>query len=325
MSARDRSLTPRRGRRIRNRRLVAALLMIATLATVATFGAELIKSPASSNSVSVMLGDKRLANLKLDVYVSDGVLNKDALKQKITQVLPAKIVESLGRSRVTYRVNREATSRQVAALGVDGGSVGAVATPVSSRIAAPVVRQRFRNNCETASLSSLMAGLGRPVRQAQLQDELARSGPADPIEGPDGRVWGDPDEGFVGRFDGGGAAGGFGVYPQPISQLARRNGVRLDDLSGAPVEKIYDRVLGGLPVLVWIGLSDGPYEEWRSQKGRLIRVNWGEHAVVLTGVSEADELRVMNPLNGTIERWDRATFETKWALLGRRALAARRR
>lgn len=303
--------------------MVAALAIVSTLAAVAALGVGLMASTANANSVTVMLGDKQLASLKLDAYVTDGTLNEDALKQKVTQVVPSKVVALPGRSRVTYRVNRSATSKLVATVGIDGGSVEAVAKPVSSRIAAPVVKQRYRNNCETAALSSLLAALGQPVRQARLQREVARSGPVDPIEGSDGRVWGDPDDGFVGRVDGGGVAGGFGVYPRPIAQLARRNGVQLEELTNKPVAKIYDRVRRGLPAMIWIGLSDGPYGEWRSPKGKPIRVNWGEHTVVLTGVSEAGELRVMNPLEGTVERWDRDTFEARWALLGRRALGAK--
>jgi hypothetical protein len=33
-------------------------------------------------------------------------------------------------------------------------------------------------------------------------------------------------------------------------------------------------------------------------------------------------LRVMNPLQGTLESWTRARFEAAWNLLGRRALGA---
>lgn len=74
--------------------------------------------------------------------------------------------------------------------------------------------------------------------------------------------------------------------------------------------------------MVWIGLSDGPYGIWRSPGGKPIRVNFGEHTVVLNGMTRNGDLRVINPLRGTAEVWTRARFESAWALLGRRALGA---
>ena len=74
--------------------------------------------------------------------------------------------------------------------------------------------------------------------------------------------------------------------------------------------------------MVWVGLSAGPYGEWTSPRGRRIRVNFGEHTVVLHGIREDGSLLVSNPLEQTREVWDRGKFERMWELLGRRALAA---
>ena len=72
--------------------------------------------------------------------------------------------------------------------------------------------------------------------------------------------------------------------------------------------------------MAWVGLSDGPYGEWRSPRGRNVRVNFGEHTVVLTGMRGDGRIRVVNPLEGTRELWTRQRFETMWARLGNRAL-----
>ena len=63
--------------------------------------------------------------------------------------------------------------------------------------------------------------------------------------------------------------------------LAARYGVRLIDLTGRPLEEIVARVRGGTAVMVWIGLSDGPYGRWTSPSGRPVEVNFGEHTLVL--------------------------------------------
>jgi len=53
----------------------------------------------------------------------------------------------------------------------------------------------------------------------------------------------------------------------------------------------------------------------------VIRVNYGEHAVVLTGIS-GNLLRINDPLSGTVLEWTKVEFEGRWSALGRRALAA---
>lgn len=185
----------------------------------------------------------------------------------------------------------------------------------------PIVRQRLRNNCETAALSMLLAAAGKPVGQLVLQRALPKSGPLDPIVAADGTwTWGDPDLGFVGRGPGGGTAGGFGVYQGPIRRLAASYGVRLDDVSRKPLQTILERLRRGRPVMTWVALSEGPYTRWTTPAGKRIGVNFGEHTVVLTGV-RGDVVRVNDPLEGVKTEWPLAVFVKKWELLGRRALA----
>ncbi len=223
--------------------------------------------------------------------------------------------------------------------GSAGDSAPRAATPVRSSAAAPgataiaekrhgrtfpapVVAQRLHNNCESAALEVLLATHGTRVNQLRLQAALPRSGPLDPQgTGPD-RVWGDPDRGFVGRADGGGTAGGFGVYPGPVAAVAARYEVPLRNLTARAPSRVYRALAQGHAVMVWVGLGAGPYGTWRAPSGRRIRVNFNEHTVVLTGIGKGGVLSVVNVLHGTRERWSRARFELMWRRLGRRALEA---
>jgi uncharacterized protein YvpB len=240
---------------------------------------------------------------------------------RVRLFVPTRVRTQTGRVLTVFATDRQATAVRVVRLGLAGGSVAIAGRPVEAHVRAPVIAQALHNNCETAALSILLATTGLRRSQLQLQSRVARSGPLDP-ESVDGRrVWGDPRLGFVGRADGGGAAGGFGVYEGPIAALARREGRPLVDLSGDPPTDLYDRLLAGHAVMVWIGLSDGPYDTWYSPAGRRVVVNFGEHAMVLAGRYEGGDLEVVNPLYGTRERWSRGRFEAAWALLGHRALS----
>lgn len=236
--------------------------------------------------------------------------------------VPSRLRERRGLGRVTLETDREALAAAVDdVLAAGGGTVRVPARAIAAESRLPIVQQALRNNCETAALSMLLAGKGVRIDQLELQEQLPSSGPADPEPSPltEASTWGDPDEGFVGRADGGGTSGGYGIYQGPIAALAERHGVELDDLSEKPPAAIYNRLLEGRPVMVWVGLSDGPYQTWRTPDGGEVTGNFGEHTVVLTGI-QGDDISVNDPLVGERTTWTRAYFEELWARLGRRAL-----
>lgn len=255
----------------------------------------------------------------LVVRVGNRVVLSKPAGQATLRHPPSTVVVRRGSARITYRVESRPDGSLVRPAVKSTTALDAHA--VASEIAAPAVAQRLRNNCESAALQVLLATVGVDADQLRLQNELPRSGSVDPRGAGDQRVWGDPEQGFVGRPDGGGVAGGFGVYQRPVRAVAARHGVALKDLSGSTPAVIYRQLLAGHAVMVWVGLGDGPFTQWRSPQGRLVEVNLNEHAVVLTGV-RAGRISVVNVLQGTRERWTRGEFELMWARLGRRALAA---
>lgn len=320
-----------RRRAVRRRRIFVIAIVCAALVGIPATLAAMSTPPADE-----ALGGKegrlifRDAGTTLDVVdlerYSDGRGGLDAprLRQAVRAAIPRRRDVQERRARLTYTLDRRGAVRDALRVGPDGGVVQVARREVSSVIAAPVVAQDLRNNCESAALEILLATTEVRADQLRLQSQLPRSGQLDPRETSAGRVWGDPEVGYVGRPDGGGTAGGFGVYQGPVRRVARSYGRRLDDLSGSSAAQVYARLRAGRAVLAWIGLSDGPYGTWSSPSGRPVRVNFGEHTVVLVGITSRGELRVVNPLEGSRETWSAAKFEAMWRLLGRRALAVAR-
>jgi len=250
-----------------------------------------------------------------------GLLHLDRLTTWLSRRLPVESVEQHGQAHIVYRYDAAATAEVVLDRARQGGgSAAAVRDAVGAVITAPVLRQVLRNDCEATALSVLLASSGKRVEQLALQGRLARSGPLDPKGSGPTKVWGDPELGFVGRADGRGTEGGFGVYEQPVAALAAREGRPLTNLTGRSVAEIYAHLLHGHAVMAWVALSNGPYATWRSPSGRSVQVNYGEHTVTLVGAGPG-ELRVVNPLSGQLERWPRSRFESAWKRMGRRALA----
>ncbi len=326
MSKRRRPTFSRRRRPAWPARIFVVLALVTlAVATWMVLGAALSDSSTEekaqpSRSVVLLDGQRRLG--RVDVPAETSAAARARVVRRVAALVPSRAIRRHGRARIEYRYDRAASARRVLDAAVAGVSTALVFRhPVSATIAADVVAQEQRNTCESAALSILLSSIGKSVPQGRLQEMLPKSGPLDPSgDGPD-RVWGDPDRGFVGRPDGGGQAGGFGVYPGPIARVAQRVGVRLADLTGAEPRDVYERLLGGRAVMVWIGLSDGPYGEWSTPSGKRIRVNFGEHTVVLRGIRSDGRLEVVNPLDGTEEIWTASQFELLWNRLDRRALS----
>ncbi len=240
----------------------------------------------------------------------------------LARSVPATVTLTEGRARIRASTQRGALTRDLAsAVAAGGGDIKVPWTPFAATIGIPVIKQALQDDCEATALSMLLRFTGKRVDQLTLQRQVAHSRPLDPEVGPDGEVWGDPSVGFVGRADGGGPGGGFGVYQGPIAALARKHGLDPRDFTGKSPKAIYASLLAGKPVLAWVGLSEGPYATWHSRSGALVSVNYGEHAVLLTGV-DAESVTVNDPLSGERLTWPKSEFEAMWELLGRRALAA---
>jgi len=297
--------------------LVLLVLAVAVWSPIlhASSGAQQRSHAASVTPAAQRITD---AGRSLSLALPGAAANRHrALVQLLEERLPARRVLASGAAKITLQLDVSATARAIEAAG--GAAVAVVRRPAKTVIAAPVIAQQLRDNCEATALSILLATTGLRVSQLQLQGAMARSGPLDPGERAGKRVWGDPDRGFVGRANGGGVAGGFGVYPGPVAALAAREGRSLRNITGTSAASVYSRLLSGHAVMVWVALSAGPFGTWVSPQGKSIRVNYGEHTVTLVGI-DGDQLRVDDPLTGRLEYWSRSTFETMWRALGRRAL-----
>ena len=284
------------------------------LALAAAVGARLASDPGPPARVELRLGERPVA--VVPILDSAG---KRLPAAAIERGLPRSLRVTRAGVRIRYAVDRGAVAAALATT--TAAQLVPPARAVEVSIDTPVVAQTLRNNCETAALEALLATTDLRVDQMTLQRRLRRSGPPDPATSASGPIWGDPDQGYVGRADGTGVAGGFGVYPRPVAELAARYGRRLMPMTGASPEAVYAHLRAGHAVEAWVGLDDGPYRSWRTPSGRPVRVNLNEHTVVVSGIRPDGALDIVNVLAGTREVWPRSQFERGFRLLGGRALA----
>jgi uncharacterized protein YvpB len=319
MSATARRRIAARRRAVLRRRSLAlgALAVLAAVATLLLLRIGSSPSPGGRPGfVTLSFGGRVLARR------AAADLRKPNAVSAFLGAVPAGRTVRRGPTVIELHTERAALSRELAlAVRRGAGRVVVPERPAAARTRVPLVRQALRDNCETASLSMILAFSGKAVGQIALQNEVAHSEPLDPTVAADGsEVWGDPSRGFVGRADGGGPAGGYGVYQRPIQALAGRHGVDLRDLTGAGPQAVYRALLSGHPVLAWVALSNGPFATWQTPAGRTVRANYGEHAIVLTGVGPRT-VSLNDPLSGRRLSWAKLDFERMWTALGNRALS----
>ena len=194
--------------------------------------------------------------------------------------------------------------------------------PVTQTLDIPIYRQQHALTCEAAALRMALGALGVDVPEAAVLERLARDPTPRRVRTDGTVVWGDPDNGFVGAFDGVFARDGYGVYDGPIADVAQSFGLAgTTHMQGADPNDLYSAVRGRLPVLVWVpyGLTVKGRGQWLTPDGKDIRYVLTEHCVVLAGVTDSGVLYA-DPLQPTLVPATFDAFETAFAEIDRRAV-----
>jgi len=187
-------------------------------------------------------------------------------------------------------------------------------------LAVPYHHQQHSLSCEVASLLMALDYRGVKVTENELIQQLPI---ADPGPRRPDNTWGDPNLGFVGNIDGTMPNTGYGVYDQPIYDLAVKYRPAKIITNGTLTDLITE-LTNHNPIIVW-GVVVGRSKDisWKTPEGKTITAQLDEHARLLigfTGQSDRPELMILlDPLYGEI-RLKVADFLKNWELLEKRAV-----
>lgn len=187
------------------------------------------------------------------------------------------------------------------------------------RLAVPYHRQEYALSCEIASLLMALKYRGVDVTENQLIQQLPISDAGS--RKPD-NIWGDPNLGFVGNINGTMPNTGYGVYEQPIYDLA----LKYRDskiINNATINDLIHELINGNPVVVWGVVGRGKSIFWKTPEGKVINAKMDEHARTLigyTGNSDNPKLIILlDPVYGEI-RMKVKDFLANWVILDKRAV-----
>jgi uncharacterized protein YvpB len=217
----------------------------------------------------------------------------------------------------------------VAAVAASAGvSVGAV--PVSAAgnlITAPVLRQEHSLSCEVAALRIALAAKGIEISEDRIIAAIGADQRAPVLNHGSVVQWGDPYQTFVGNVNGSEPGfSGYGVYGPPIAFAAGQAGASASALEGVDPQTLYQQVMNGNPVVVWVvnHLGTTTLRTWTAWDGRTVPYSVGEHAMTLLGVNFDDStVTLADPGNGTQFSTSMPRFENSFASFGRMAVVVR--
>ncbi len=186
----------------------------------------------------------------------------------------------------------------------------------------PLYRQEHALTCEAAALRMALGSLGVEVTEGDILDRLARDPTPRQVQSDGSIVWGDPDVGFVGAFDGTFAVDGYGVYDGPICDVAQSFGFSgSTHQRGTDPSSVYWAVRQGAPTLVWVpyALSVRGRGAWFTPDGRTVEYVVTEHCVVVADVTDTGVVYA-DPWEAVLKTADFATFEAAFGEIDNRAV-----
>lgn len=126
---------------------------------------------------------------------------------------------------------------------------------------------------------------------------------------------GNPFEVFVGHPSKGLSSGSYGCFAQPITVALQSCGVPASNISGCPIDTVFNYVANGKPVIVWCKKNAGDltegvtwlYEDGSGSYTELV----GEHCAVLIGY-DGEYVYLNDPSAGQNVKQPKAKFISNW-------------
>lgn len=167
-----------------------------------------------------------------------------------------------------------------------------------------------------------LGALGPELTEQEILDRLARDPTLRQTLADGTVVWGDPDIGFVGAFDGVFARDGYGVYDGPIADVAVSLGLGgTSHAQNVKPQDVYAAVGADVPVLVWVpyAMTVRGRGQWLTPDGKPVPYVLTEHCVVVAGLNDSG-ITYADPFDARFKTSDYATFEAAFAEIENRAV-----
>lgn len=194
------------------------------------------------------------------------------------------------------------------------------------RLDAPLISQKpeLYNGCEITSIAMLLSYKQIKVDKMILAKEMKKD-TTELKKDEEGiiKVWGNPQNGFVGDVTG---LNGIGYSIDPIALEPLINEY-FDkgalNLTGNNTKDLKKSLKLGNPIVVWVTADltrPKEFQQWKDESGEIVEANFNIHAILLTGYDK-EYFYYNDPLASEKDRRIRKkTFEAIWKDMGSKAI-----
>jgi uncharacterized protein YvpB len=149
--------------------------------------------------------------------------------------------------------------------------------------------QKYPLSCEAAAASVALQFLGLAVTEDQILAKLPYDKTPKSRDAQGGVVWGDPEKGFVGDYNGSYLKTGYGIYAAPLAGALTGMGITATAGRNLKIESLYQAVAAGQTVVVWVPtrFEHVQVQTWTTPEGKPVKWIEHEHAMVFRGYNRA--------------------------------------
>lgn len=197
------------------------------------------------------------------------------------------------------------------------------AVPARKLIDVREYTQKYPLSCEAAASSVALQYLGLDIAEDQVLALMPIDKTPKSLDASGNTVWGDPEKGFVGDYNGVYLKTGYGIYAVPLAKSMTGLGVNAQAGSHHTLQQLYQAISDNHPVVVWVPtrFEHVAVKTWKTPSGTMVKWIEHEHAMVFRGYDQEQGLvYLMDVHEGKYQTRTVKEFARAWAYLDNQAI-----
>lgn len=185
-------------------------------------------------------------------------------------------------------------------------------------------KQRYSLSCEIAAATVVSQFLGFNITEEKLLANIPYEKTPLTKDKKGNIVWGNPNKGFVGNYNGVFLKDGYGIYADPLAKTLQKMKIKAQAYQGYTLEKLYKQIDKNHPSIVWIPSNFNRHittQYWKTPEGDTVSWIDDEHALVFTGYDKKNnQLYFMDVQYGQQRQASVQDFLYCWSLLNNQVI-----
>jgi len=184
--------------------------------------------------------------------------------------------------------------------------------------------QKYSLSCEAASAKAVLDYLGNTISEDNILKETPYEKTPLTVSEKGEMIWGDPNKGFVGEYNGVSFKTGYGIYAGPLAITLQKLGFKAQAHKNYTLSELYFMIKKNRPSVVWVPSAmkkNSQLKTWKTPEGKTVEGIIDEHTMVFVGADKKKKLvYLMDVASGQNVHYSEKHFLEAWGHLKHQAL-----